>query len=67
MDQSLTYIVGYGDVELVNVPTEPQREDWSMPTNLRYVGLDVHKDSILVAVGCNRRSAGLKRRTAKSG
>ena len=43
MDQSLTYNVGYGDVELVNVPTEPQREDWSMPTNLRYVGLDVHK------------------------
>lgn len=50
MDQSLTYIVGYGDVDVVNVVTEPHREDWSMSTRLRYVGLDVHKESIVVAV-----------------
>ena len=45
-------IVGYGG-EVGYPLTPPQshyREDWSMSKSLRFVGLDVHKDSIVIAV-----------------
>ena len=52
LDQSLTCDVGYPG-RLWNVPGQSQqREDWSMThcIKTRFVGLDVHKDSIVIAV-----------------
>ena len=45
-------IVGYGGVEgfFFTPTTEPLREDWSRSKSIRFLGLDVHKDSIMIAV-----------------
>ena len=44
-------IVGYdfGERVAIHVSQSQKREDWSMST-LRFVGLDVHKDTIVIAV-----------------
>ena len=42
--------MGYGGENVFPPPQSHNRENWYTSKSLRFIGLDVHKDSIMIAV-----------------